>query len=166
MARSRLDPHADPDADVLLRQAAEEAEAAVRELRELARGLHPSILSEVGLVAAVDSLVERSSVPVEVCSSVHGRLPPPVEAAAYYVVAEALTNVAKYARATAVAIRIDKDGDRLRIEVADDGIGGAAVHPGSGLEGLVDRLAALDGRLEIESSVGSGTRLRAELSCG
>jgi signal transduction histidine kinase len=166
MARSRLDPHADPDADVLLRQAAEEAEAAVRELRELARGLHPSILSEVGLVAAVDSLVERSSVPVEVCSSVHGRLPPPVEAAAYYVVAEALTNVAKYARASAVAIRIDKDGDRLRIEVADDGIGGAAIHPGSGLEGLVDRLAALDGHLEIESSVGSGTRLRAELSCG
>lgn len=165
MARSKLASRIDADADGLLRQASEEADAAVRELRELARGLHPSILSEVGLIAAVDSLVERSSVPVEVCASAHGRLPAPIEAAAYYVVSESLTNVAKYARATSVAIRIDKVGQRLVVEVKDDGIGGASIGPGSGLEGLADRLAALDGRLEIVSPAGSGTRVRAELPC-
>lgn len=166
MARSKLAPHIDPDADELLSHASEEAQAAVRELRELARGLHPSILSEVGLIAAIDSLAERSSVPVEVCASAHGRLPAPIEVAAYYVVSESLTNVAKYAQATSVAVRIDKEGDTLKVEVADDGIGGAVVRPGSGLEGLADRLAALEGHLEIESGAGSGTRVRAELPCG
>lgn len=166
MARSQLGETVDASADLLLRQASEEAQAAVRELRELARGLHPSILTEVGLAAAVDSLAERSSVPVEVCVSAHGRLPAPIEAAAYYVVSESLTNVAKYAQATSVAIRIDRNGDRLLVEVADNGIGGAVVSPGSGLEGLADRLAALDGRLEIESCAASGTRVRAELPCG
>lgn len=166
MARSKLGPESDPAVGSLLRQASDEAQLAIQELRELARGLHPAILSEVGLVAAVESLAERSPVAVGIRASTNGALPSSVEAAAYYVVAESLTNVAKYARASSVQVRIEHDGDRLRIEVADDGIGGAQLQPGSGLEGLADRVAVLDGRLEVESGAGAGTRVRAELPCG
>lgn len=165
MVRSKL-ASGDRDVDGWLTHASTEAAAAIQELRELARGLHPSILSEVGLVAAIESIADRSPVPVTVLATTTGALPAPVEVAAYYVVAESLTNVAKYSRASSVDVRIEHDGDRLRVEVADDGVGGAQVTPGSGLEGLADRLAALDGRLEIESTPGAGTRVRAELPCG
>lgn len=165
MARSKLGPE-QADVEGLLCQATEEAAGAIRELRELARGLHPAILSEVGLVAAVESAAERSPVPVHVNASTNGALSASIEAAAYYVVAESLTNVAKYAKATSVQVRIDHDGDRLRVEVTDDGIGGALVRPGSGLEGLADRVAALEGRLEVQSTPESGTRVTAELPCG
>ena len=166
MARSKLASGAVSDVENLLRQASHEATSAIKELRELARGLHPAILSEVGLVAAVESVAERSPVPVEVHASTNGPLSDSVEATAYYVVAESLTNVAKYARASSVQVRIEHCGDRLRVEVADDGTGGAEMRPGSGLEGLADRVAVLEGHLEVDSSPGAGTRIRADLPCG
>ncbi len=164
MARSRL-AAGDCDVEGLLSQASDEATAAIQELRELAQGLHPSILSEVGLIAAVEAAAERSPVPVEVRASAGQPLPATVEAAAYYVVAESLTNVAKYACASSVHVFIEHLGGRLLVDVADDGIGGAQVRPGSGLEGLADRVAALDGRFKVDSCPGGGTRVRVELPC-
>lgn len=164
MARDRLTA-ADPALDALLAQAAEEARLALKELRELGQGLHPAVLTAVGLGPALESLAERSSVPVEVTVHTNGRLPAPVEIASYYAVSEALANVAKHAGASAVAVRVRHLGERLRVEVADDGVGGAQVRPGSGLEGLVDRVAALDGRMELDSPPGHGTRLCVELPC-
>lgn len=166
MARSKLGSGAVSDAENLLDQASQEARSAIKELREIARGLHPAILTEVGLVAAVQSVAERSPIPVEVHATTDGPLSDSLEATAYYVVAESLTNVAKYARASSVQVRIEHCGDRLRVEVADDGTGGAEMRPGSGLEGLADRVAVLEGHLEVDSSPGAGTRIRAELPCG
>ena len=166
MARSKLAEGRVSELEGLLRQASEEASAAISELRELARGLHPSILSEVGLVGALESLAERSPVPVTLCATTDGAVPAPVEAAAYYVVAESLANVAKYARASSVQVRVERRGERLEVEVSDDGVGGAGLRPGSGLEGLADRVAALEGRLELHSPPGAGTVVRAELPCG
>lgn len=150
----------------LLSEAADELILALRELRELARGIHPAILTEEGLGAAVESLADRAPVPVEVLGHPGGVLPPSVEAAAYYVVSEALANVAKYAKASSVRVTIGRGGRGLWVEVADDGVGGATSHPGSGLEGLADRLATLDGRLVVESHPGTGTRVTAEIPCG
>jgi len=150
----------------LLTEAAGELALALRELRELARGIHPAILTEEGLSAALQALAERSPVAVEVCAHPIGPLPPPVEAAAYYVVSEALANVAKYADASAVKVTVGQCERGLRVEVADDGVGGAKARPGSGLEGLADRVAALDGRLVVESSPENGTRVSAEMPCG
>lgn len=166
LARARLGPAADPAVDELLRRAADDASGALRELRELAQGLHPSVLTEAGLAAALESLAERSAVPVTVTVTAEGRLPAPVEAAAYFVVAEALANVVKHAGASAAEVSIGRQGSLLQVEVGDDGIGGAAARPGSGLEGLADRVAALDGRIEVESHDGGGTWLRVELPCG
>jgi len=166
MARARLGSTPDPALADLLHQASDEARLALKELRDLAQGLHPAVLSEAGLGPALESLAERSTVPVELAVSVPGRLPGPVEVAAYYVVSEALANVAKHARAAAVTVRVDEEGGRLRVEVSDDGVGGAEVRAGSGLEGLADRVAALDGRIEVDSPAGQGTRLRVELPCG
>ena len=167
MARTKLGPQRDAALEGILDQAAEEAALALRELRELAQGLHPAVLSDAGLVAAVESLAERSPVPVELASTADGRrLPPPVEAAAYFIVSESLANVAKHARASSATVRLEPDGDRLRVEVIDDGVGGARVRPGSGLEGLADRVAALDGSFQLESELGTGTRIRVDLPCG
>ncbi len=166
LARARLGPASDPAVDDLLRQASEEAALALRELRELAQGLHPAVLTEEGLAAAVESLAELSAVPVVVAVTVEGRLPAPVESAAYFVVSEALANVAKHAQASVVEVHIDRRDDRLHVEVCDDGVGGAATRPGSGLEGLTDRVAALDGQIEVGCGDGGGTRLRVELPCG
>ncbi|MDQ3601828.1 MAG: histidine kinase [Actinomycetota bacterium] len=158
---------ADGRMDALLSEAADELGSALRELRELARGIHPAILVEEGLEAAIEALAERSPVAVEVSSAQgNGRLPAPVEAAAYYVVSESLANVAKYARASFVTVDVRLCDKGLRVEVADDGVGGATARPGSGLEGLADRVAALDGRLTVESRFGSGTRVSAEIPCG
>jgi PAS domain S-box-containing protein len=154
----------DPDgAEQLLRQAGEELARALEELRELARGIHPAILTDRGLEPALQSLVTRSPVPVTLAEAPEERLPENVEAAAYYVVAEALTNVAKYANATTATVRVARDNGRAVVEVADDGIGGADPSAGTGLRGLVDRVEALDGRLEVESAPGAGTRIRAEI---
>jgi signal transduction histidine kinase len=154
----------DPDAaQQLIAAAAAEAASANDELRELARGLHPSILSDRGLRAALDALAARSPCPVELDAVPDQRLPRPVETAAYYVVAEALTNVAKYANATAAHVRVSHDDGVAVIEIADDGIGGADVSTGSGLRGLRDRVEALDGRLTVTSPAGEGTTIVAEM---
>jgi len=132
------------------------------EVSEFARGIHPATLTEGGLDAALRELAERSPVPVEVVAP-SGRFPAPVEATAYFVCAEALTNLAKYGEALNAAIRVAVDGVRVTVEVTDDGVGGAEPARGSGLRGLADRVEALGGRLQIESPTGRGTRLLAEL---
>jgi signal transduction histidine kinase len=154
----------DPErARVLLTDANAQLNEALDELRELARGIHPAVLTDRGLEPALHSLVTRVPVPVTVAEAPKERLPEPVEAAAYYVVAEALTNVAKYANANAATVRVSLDNGFAVVEVADDGIGGADVGRGSGLRGLADRLAALDGRLRVESPPNGGTRIEAEI---
>ncbi|HVM18115.1 MAG TPA: PAS domain-containing protein [Gaiellaceae bacterium] len=148
----------------LVERAVDAVTTAHGELRELARGLHPALLTARGLVAAVQALGVRSTVPVEVVADERDRrYPGRIETAAYFVVSEALANVAKYAQATRVTVTIERRGDELAVEVADDGRGGADPAAGSGLRGLSDRLAALDGRLEVHSPAGGGTTLRALL---
>jgi signal transduction histidine kinase len=161
---ARLEP--DSEEGRLLAEARVELADSVNELRDLARGLHPAMLATCGLVAAVESLAARASLPVRVTADVDGGFPTPVEVAAYYVVCEALTNVAKYAGATSVAIDLVRRDRRLVVEITDDGVGGAAPAGGSGLRGLVDRVEALDGRLQVTSPPGRGTTVRAELPCG
>jgi signal transduction histidine kinase len=165
LARSKLD--ADPAAAAaMLEGAQDELAAATDELRELARGIHPPLLSDRGLDAAIDALASRSQVPVEVESMPTQRLPAPVEAAAYFVVAEALTNVARYSEASGATVRVVRENGRVAVEVADDGVGGADPDRGSGLRGLADRVATLDGRLDVRSPAGAGTTVRAEIPCG
>jgi signal transduction histidine kinase len=154
----------DPDgAAKLLAQAREEAQEAVRELRELARGIHPALLSERGLGAALEALARRAPVPVDVSPVPEVEICRAVESAAYYFTAEALTNVAKYARASRASVELSVDEERLCVEVSDDGVGGADPEVGGGLRGLHDRVDALDGRFEIVSPPGEGTTLRVEL---
>jgi signal transduction histidine kinase len=153
----------DPSASALLEGSIEKLSAALGELRELARGIHPAILSERGLEAAFAALVERAPLPVECDVEVGERLPPAIEAAAYFVVAEALTNVAKYSDAHAAWIRARHADGCLEVEVADDGVGGADPAAGSGLRGLEDRVSALDGSLSVHSPPGEGTRVVASL---
>jgi PAS domain S-box-containing protein len=163
LAESRLP--ADPEKAVeILAGARAELTQALEELRELARGLHPNVLTDRGLGPALESLVIRSPIPVEI-DVPDERFPPAVEAAAYYVAAEALANVAKYAEATLAEVRVaaDEDGASIVIEVADDGVGGADPARGSGLEGLVDRVESLDGTFAVESPPGGGTRVRATI---
>jgi signal transduction histidine kinase len=143
----------------------DELKQSLDELRELARGIHPAVLSERRLEPALRSLAGRAPVPVELVGAAGGRLPAAVETAAYFVVSEALTNVAKYAHAEHATIRMGRTNGRLLLEISDDGVGGAAPTTGSGLHGLSDRVAALDGELEIASPPGGGTRLRVELPC-
>jgi signal transduction histidine kinase len=138
---------------------------AVREVRDLARGLHPTILTDAGLAAAVEALAERTPLPVKVAVT-EARFPPEIEAAAYYVVAEGLTNIARYAGATEARVEATAKGGRLVVTVTDDGRGGADPSSGSGLRGLVDRLAAIDGELQITSRAGDGTTLTAILPAG
>jgi signal transduction histidine kinase len=148
--------------DPLLDAAIEELAAGLEEIRELASGLHPSVLAERGLVAALESLALRAPLPVELETLPDRRLPEPVEAAAYYVVAEALANVNKHAGASRATVRADAGEHSLAVSVADDGVGGAD-EAGGGLAGLADRVEALGGRLVLESPQGGGTTLRAEL---
>jgi signal transduction histidine kinase len=164
MARAKLetDPAA---ATALVGQAHEEAKRALAELRDLARGIHPAVLEDRGLDAAISALAARSPVPVEVDVTT-GRLPGPVESAAYFVVAEALTNAAKHARAAEIGVRIARHRDLLIVEVIDDGAGGADPARGTGLRGLADRVGAVDGHLTIISPAGGPTVIRAELPCG
>jgi signal transduction histidine kinase len=147
----------------LLAAAREELALAIEELRELARGLHPAILTERGLRAALEALARRAPMQVRLETPLFGRLPEPVETAAYYLVAEALTNATKHAEATEVVVRLTLREGRARIEIGDDGIGGADFRAGGGLHGLADRLAALGARLEVDSPPGGGTSLTAEI---
>jgi signal transduction histidine kinase len=153
----------DPEAGPLVDGLGVRLEAALRELRELARGIHPAILTRSGLEPAIAALAERAPVPVRVEMAIDGRLAPAVEAAAYFVVAEALTNVARYAKAPDARVELRRDGDGIVVLVADDGVGGADLNAGSGLRGLQDRLAVVDGVLVIDSPPGAGTRLEARI---
>jgi signal transduction histidine kinase len=153
----------DPDgAEELLEGSREELAQALEELRELARGIHPAVLTDRGLEAALEALAARSPLPVEIRGA-SCDLPAQVEAAAYYVVSEALANVTKYAQASAVEVTVERRNGTAVVEVADDGIGGADPLRGSGLRGLADRVASLSGKLDVESPPGSGTRVRAEI---
>jgi signal transduction histidine kinase len=156
---------AEPAAAAALAGAQDDLESALAELREFARGVHPSILREDGLDAAVQTLARHAPIPVSVSAGTEGRLPDRVELAAYFFVSEALTNIAKHARASSASVSTLSDDGALTVIVADDGVGGAAFANGSGLTGLVDRLAALDGELEIESVPGLGTTLIARIPC-
>ena len=167
MARDRLASGEDPQrAAELVIQAHEESKMAISELRDLVRGIHPSVLTDRGLDAALSALAARSPVPIEVDVELTRRPPVAIEAAAYFVVAESLANIAKHSRATRGSVRVGERGSMLLIEIYDDGIGGAAEHPGSGLSGLRDRIAAVEGRLRISSPAGGPTLLAVELPCG
>jgi len=151
-------------AEELLTSASDELSQSLEELRELARGIHPAVLNH-GLKAALDSLASRASVPTTVSFQSTERLPEPVELAAYFVACEALANFAKYAQATQASVRVSRRNGVAVIEIADDGIGGADESAGTGLQGLADRVAALDGTLRILSPPGAGTVVTAELPC-
>jgi signal transduction histidine kinase len=166
LGRAREKLADDPQgADRLIAEAHEESKKAMVELRDLARGIHPSVLTDRGLDAAVSALAERCPVPVDVDVALDRRPPPAAETAAYYVIAEALTNVGKHAGGTRASVRASYDDGKLVVEVADDGRGGARRAAGSGLEGLAQRVDALDGTLTVDSPAGVGTTIRAELPC-
>ena len=156
----------DPEqARALLDEAHDEAKRALGELRNLARGIHPAVLTDRGLDAALSALAGHSPVPVEVSVELARRPPPTVESAAYFVVAEALVNVAKHAAARRAAVRVTLEDGFLVVEVRDDGVGGADPRAGSGLAGLADRITAVDGRFTVSSPAGGPTVIRAELPC-
>ena len=155
-----------PDLEDLATQldhVAGEATAALDELREITHGIHSSVLTTGGLRPALRTLARRAPLPVGLRVHVDGRLPEPVETGAYYTVAEALTNTAKHAQASKVDVRVDADDANLHLSIEDDGIGGADVGKGSGLTGLVDRVEALGGTMDISSRTGCGTSLRVTI---
>jgi signal transduction histidine kinase len=152
-------------AAALIDASIDEVRHSLEELRELARGIHPPVLSERGLEPALRVLAARAPLPVEFVGGLGSRLPEAVETAAYFVVSEALTNIAKYAQAERATVRLEREDGRLILEVSDDGVGGASPDAGSGLRGLADRVAALDGDLDIASPSGKGTCLRVRLPC-
>ncbi len=157
----------DPDgARALVDDAHREVKVTMAELRSLTRGLRPSVLEDRGLDAALSALAARSPVPVDIDVELPHRPPPAVESAAYFVVAEALTNIARHAQAAHAAVRIGYDGADLVVEVGDDGVGNARRVPGGGLDGLSERLAAFEGSLVVVSPEGGPTLLRVELPCG
>ncbi|MEV0288085.1 MULTISPECIES: histidine kinase [unclassified Kribbella] len=156
----------DPAAKALLSQARKEIAVSLDELRDVARGLYPAVLTAHGLAVALESLAARAPVPVELKVELVERLPEAVEVAAYYVVSESLTNIGKHAQARTASVDVHVAGGVLVVEVVDDGIGGADTERGSGLRGLADRVESLGGRLRIWTPRGAGTRLRAELPCG
>lgn len=162
MARDRLGPDS-RDAAVLLDRSRDELELALSELRELARGIHPAVLADRGLDAAVAMLADRAPLPVEVRQVPAERLPEHIELTAYFVISEALTNISKYAAASRAWVSVTQTNGRLLLEVGDDGVGGADVARGTGLRGLADRLDAIEGRLYIESEPGRGTTVRATM---
>jgi signal transduction histidine kinase len=165
IARSRL---VNGSADVALEtldEAIVELTGATAELRELARGIHPAVLSDGGLAPALSALVERSQPRAKLLAAPSERMPSAVEATAYFVVAEALTNATRHASSANVEVRAERRDGRLEVEVRDDGLGGADVDGGSGLRGLVDRVAAIGGELQIESPPGEGTVVLARIPC-
>jgi signal transduction histidine kinase len=152
-----------PGAAALLDEAKSELDQSLRELRELARGIHPAIITERGLGVALESLVSRASIPVELTVDLEARPPEALELAAYYLVAESLTNVAKHAKASSASVGVTREDGRLVVEVLDDGVGGASKAGGSGLSGLADRVEVLGGHVQVWSPKGGGTHIRAEI---
>jgi signal transduction histidine kinase len=157
---------AQPRAVALLDEAKRELEQSLRELRELARGIHPAIVTERGLGVALESLASRASIPVELTVDLEARPPEALELAAYYLVAESLTNVAKHAKASSASVEVTREDGWLVVEVVDDGVGGASETGGSGLRGLGDRVEALGGHVQVWSPQGVGTRVRADIPYG
>lgn len=165
IARQRLDD--DPEsARTLVGEAHDEVKSALKELRDLVRGIHPVILEDRGLDAALSAVIARCSVPVDLRVDVNERPLPAVESAAYFIVSEALVNVVRHAQATAATVEIARRGDRLTIAIADNGVGGADPTNGTGLQGLSDRVAAIDGWMQVVSPVGGPTTLMVEVPCG
>jgi signal transduction histidine kinase len=165
LAQERLER--DPqEAGRILARSQEELEEALTELRELARGIHPAILSDRGIAAAAEALASRAPLPVELGEFPADRAPEHVELAAYFVISEALTNVAKYSAASRAIVAVTRENGQLVVEVSDDGVGGADPEQGSGLSGLAARVEAIEGRLEIDSEPGRGTTVRASIPYG
>ncbi len=164
-AQRGLGDNADPEVDRLLASTADELHVAVEELRSLAHGIHPGTLTQAGLASALEALAARMPLPVTV-KAMAERLPPDVEATAYFVASEALANVGKHANASKAAVRASSENGLLVLEISDDGVGGARVDAGTGLHGLADRVEARGGRLVVESERGAGTRILAEIPCG
>lgn len=164
MALQLLHGHVDNKGDAILAETQTALQQALHELRELARGIHPAILTDSGLAAAIRTLAQRAPLDVDVDLD-EQRLPAAVETAAYYVVAEALTNIAKYANASRASILLRRDDGLVHIDVRDDGVGGADPASGTGLRGLADRVGALNGTLSVRSVPGAGTHLVAEIPC-
>ena len=164
MARDRA-AGTDPELQALIESASKEAREALIELRELARGIHPAVLTQTGLAGAIQALAERSPVATTITAVPDGRFPAAIEATAYFVVSEALANVAKHAAAGAAEVAIRQLPGRLVIQVSDDGAGGARPEGGSGLRGLADRVGSAGGVLRVDSPPGSGTRLEADIPC-
>jgi signal transduction histidine kinase len=165
MAHRRVDRTAEPELENLIVEAERQLTEALQELRELARGLNPSVLADEGLAAALDSLSEHSPIPVHLSGAPLARLPETAEAAAYYVVSEAVANAAKHAHASLVDIDLRLEDGVVCVEVADDGDGGAVIRRGAGLEGLLDRVRSVGGEMTIDSDPGHGTQLRASIPC-
>jgi signal transduction histidine kinase len=161
---SRL-PEGDPER-VELERARGEIATSLRELRQVARGLHPAVVSSHGLEVALEQLAATAPVPVALTVRVDRRLPEAIEVAAYYIVSESLANIGKHAHADSVRIEVLRQDELVLVEVADDGVGGADTESGSGLRGLADRVEALGGRLRVWSPAGAGTRVSAEIPCG
>jgi signal transduction histidine kinase len=155
-----------PEAGALLAEARTEIAVSLAELRDLARGLHPAVVSGHGLAVAVESLVARAPVPVRLRVDLDGRADEAVEVAAYYVVCESLANIGKHAQASSATVDVGRTGHQIVVEIVDDGVGGADTEQGTGLRGLADRVEALNGRLRVWTPRGGGTRVRAELPCG
>ncbi|MDQ3778495.1 MAG: histidine kinase, partial [Actinomycetota bacterium] len=155
----------DPDARRRLDEAQREISLSLEELRDVARGLHPAVVTGHGLAVALEQVAARAPLPVRLRVDAVERLAEPIEVAAYYVVTESLTNVAKHAQATASTIDVTRSGNVLVVEVTDDGVGGADTERGSGLRGLADRVEALGGDLRVWTPIGGGTRVRAEIPC-
>jgi signal transduction histidine kinase len=162
LAEAKMKTDADA-ATKLIAQARQEAQIAVNELRELARGIHPAVLSDRGLRPALEALAARAPVPVEVSGVPEESLPREIEAAVYFVTAEALTNVAKYAQADSATVVLSLDDGRVCLEIRDDGVGGADTAAGGGVAGLCDRVEALDGELTVDSPAGVGTTVTAQI---
>jgi signal transduction histidine kinase len=165
LGRLKLMVEGNADATAILAQAQSELSTGLAELRELARGIHPAVLTTHGLGRAIDALASRSPIRVTVEAD-DERFSPPVEIAAYFVVSEALTNTTKYAKASAATVTVRHDDGVVHVEIADDGVGGADPSRGSGLSGLADRVAALDGTIAVDSPPGAGTRVRVEIPYG
>jgi signal transduction histidine kinase len=155
----------DPPARTRIDEARREIAMSLEELRDVARGIHPAVLTGHGLAVALESIVARASVPVRLTVGIEGRLPEQVEVAAYYVVSESLTNIDKHAQATRATAAIVRTNGHVVVEVVDDGVGGADTERGSGLRGLADRVEALGGRLRVWTPLGGGTRVKAEIPC-
>jgi signal transduction histidine kinase len=156
----------DPDAQASLDQARQEIALSLEELRAVARGIHPAVVTGHGLAVAVESLAACAPVPVRLTVAVDGRLHERLEVAAYYVICESLANIGKHAQATSATVDVARRNGDLVVEIVDDGIGGADSERGTGLRGLADRVEALGGRLRVWTPRGGGTRVRAEMPCG